>query len=53
MVVVDSDKTKLEFANVGDSAATVVRCSPESEIVLLNDIHNTENEVCVMKLNLI
>ncbi|XP_075248793.1 uncharacterized protein LOC142341597 [Convolutriloba macropyga] len=44
VVAIDKDRTRLDFANVGDSAATVLRLSPESEVVLLNDIHNTENE---------
>ena len=63
----DSMKSRLDFANVGDSAATVFRSGEapsftsdtdqakdlndsettdtSSEIVLLNDIHNTNNEV--------
>ena len=69
MVAVDRERSRLDFANVGDSAATVLRrnrddsssyhSSPPTrnstnqeegaedgtEVVLLNDIHNTENEV--------
>ncbi|XP_063726050.1 protein phosphatase 1F-like [Symsagittifera roscoffensis] len=68
VVAVDRERSRLDFANVGDSAATVLRrnrddsssyhSSPPTrnstnqeegaedgtEVVLLNDIHNTENE---------
>lgn len=72
VVAIDSHKSRVEFANVGDSAATVFRLGEESprvcsdskppdldlhescesagaafegsEVVLLNDIHNTSND---------